>query len=129
MRAYSEDLRTRVAGACGQLGVTRQQVADRFGVSLSFVTKLLRRQRAGAGLAPKPATGGRPRCLAAADRAVLVARVGQQPDVTLAELQALLAAERGQTVCLGVVWRVLDEHDLRRKKKPCTPGSATRPAS
>ncbi len=129
MRAYSEDLRTRVAGACGQAGATRQQVADRFGVSLSFVTKLLRRQRAGQGLAPKPATGGRPRCLDAAVRAVLVARVGQQPDVTLAELQQVLTAEHGQTVCLGVVWRVLDEHDLRRKKKPSTPASATRPAS
>ena len=129
MRAYSEDLRTRVAGACGQAGATRQQVADRFGVSLSFVTKLLRRQRAGQGLAPKPASGGRPRCLDASAQALLVARVSQQPDVTLAELQELLAAERGQTVCLGVVWRVLAEADLRRKKKPSTPPSATRPAS
>ena len=129
MKAYSEDLRTRVAGACGQSGATRQQVADRFGVSLSFVTKLLRRQRAGGGLVPKPATGGRARCLDAAARALLVARVGRQPDVTLAELQALLVAERGQAVRLGVVWRVLAEHDLRRKKKPSTPPSATRPAS
>ena len=45
-----------------------------------------------------------------------MARVGQQPDVTLAALQALLVAECGQAVCLGVVWWVLDEHDLRRKK-------------
>lgn len=129
MRAYSEDLRTRVAGACGQAGATRQQVATRFGVSLSFVTKLLRRQRTGQGLVPKPAAGGRPRCLDAAARALLVSRVGQQPDVTLAELRAVLVAERGQVVCLGVVWRVLAEHDLRRKKKPCTPSNATRPAS
>ena len=96
---------------------------------MSFVTKLLRRQRAGGGLAPKPAAGGRARCLDASARALLVARVGQQPDVTLAELRALLVAERGQAVCLGVVWRVLAEHDLRRKKKPSTPPGATRPAS
>jgi len=89
----------------------------------------LHRQRTGQGLAPKPASGGRPRCLDAAAQLLLVARVGQQPDVTLAELQALLVAERGQQVCLGVVWRVLNEADLRRKKKPCTPASATRPAS
>ena len=107
MRAYSEDLRTRVAGACGQAGATRQQVATRFGVSLSFVTKRLRRQRAGAGLAPKPASGGRPRCLDPAAQAWLVTRVGQQPDVTLAELRDLLLVQRGQRVCLGVVWRVL----------------------
>ncbi|MGI4835192.1 MAG: hypothetical protein ACRYFK_17195 [Janthinobacterium lividum] len=78
------------------MGVTRQQVANRFGMSLSFVTKLLRRQRAGAGLAPKPATGGRARGLNAAAQALLVARVGQQPDVTLAELQALLVPSAGK---------------------------------
>ena len=129
MSASWEDLRPRVAGACGPAGATHQQVAARFGGSLSFVTKRLRRQRAGQGLAPKPASGGRPRCLDAAAQALLVARVGQQPDRTLAEWRNLLAAERGQTVCLGVVWRVLAEHDLRRKKKPCTLPSATRPAS
>ena len=129
MGAYSEDLRTRVAGACGQVGASYQQVADRFGVRLSFVAKLLRRQRAGQGLAPKAASGGRPRCLDASARALLVARVGQQPDVTLAELQGLLAAEGGQRVCVSTVWQVLAAHDLRRKKKPSTPPSATRPAS
>jgi putative transposase len=60
---------------------------------------------------------------------LLVAHVGQQPDATLAELQSVLVAERGQTVCLGVIWRVLNEHDLRRKKKHSMPPSATRPAS
>jgi len=45
-----------------------------------------------------------------------VALVGQKPDVTLAELRGTLLAERGQRVCLSTVWRVLAEHDLRRKK-------------
>ena len=45
--------------------------------------------------------GGRPRCLDASARALLVARVGQQPGATLAELQGLLAAGGGQRVCLG----------------------------
>ena len=118
MKTYSEDLRTRMADTCGQSRATRQQVADRFGVSLSFVTKLLRHQRTGGGRAPKPTTGGRARCLDAAARALFVARVGRQPNVTLAELLALLVAKHGQIVCLGVVWRVLAEHDLRRKKNP-----------
>ena len=129
MRAYSADLRSRVAAACGQPDTPRAQVAQRFGVSLSFITKLLRRQRTSGSLAPKPATGGRPRCLEAPVQARLVAQVRAQPDATLAELQTWLRTEAGRTVCVGVVWRVLAEHNLRRKKKPSTPPSATHPAS
>jgi len=64
---------------------------------------------------PSPGTGPG-RCLDAAAQARLVALVGQKPDVTLAELRGTLLAERGQRVCLSTVWRVLAEHDLRRKK-------------
>ena len=62
-------------------------------------------------------------------QARLVAQVRAQPDATLAELQTWLRTEAGRTVCVGVVWRVLAEHDLRRKKKPSTPPSAIPPAS
>ena len=129
MRAYSDDLREKVATACQRPGQRQHAVAAQFGVSLSFVAKLLRRQRTSGTVAAKPWAGGPARCLNAAAQAQLVARVGEQPDVTLAELRDALLAERGQRVCLSTVWRVLAEHDLRRKKKPSTPPSATRPAS
>lgn len=103
-------------------------VAAQFGVSLSFVAKLLRRQRTSGTVAANPWNGGPARCLDAAAQAHLVALVGQQPDAPLAELRDALLAGRGQRVCLGTVWRVLAEHDLRRKKKPSTPASAPRPA-
>ena len=54
-------------------------------------------------------------------------QVRAQPDATLAELQAWLRPEAGHTV--GVVWRALAGHDLRRTKEPFTPPGATRPAS
>ena len=122
-------LREKVAAACQRPGQRQHAVAAQFGVSLSFVAKLLRRQRTSGTVAAKPWNGGPARCLDAAAQAQLVAWVGQQPDITLVELQELLAAERGQRVCVGTVWRVLDAHDLRRKKKPSTPPSAIRPAS
>ena len=127
LRAYSADLRSRVAAARGQPDAPRAQVAQHFGVSVSFITKLLRRQRTSGSLAPKPATGGRPRGLDAPVRARLVAQVRAQPDATLAELRAWLRPETGHTV--GVVWRALAGHDLRRTKEPFTPPGATRPAS
>ena len=53
MKAYSLDLRERVAVACGQTGQTGQtgrQVAVRFSVSVSFVEKRLHRQRTSGSL-------------------------------------------------------------------------------
>ena len=129
MKAYSDDLRERVAAACQRPGQRQHAVAAQFGVSLSFVAKLLRRQRTSGTVAAKPWNGGPARCLDAAAQAQLVVWVGQQPDITLAELREALQVERGQRVCLSTVWRVLAEHDLRRKKKPATPPSATCPAS
>ena len=68
-------------------------MAAQFGVSLSFLAKLLRRQRTSGTVAAKPWNGGPAQCLDAAAQAQLVAWVGQQPDITLAELNAA----RGRT--------------------------------
>ena len=43
MKAYSLDLRERVAAACSEPGAKIHEVAARFAVSLSFANKLLRR--------------------------------------------------------------------------------------
>ena len=51
-----------MAAARVQPDAPRAQVAQRFGVSVSFITKFLRRQRTSGSLAPKPAhpwTNGR----------------------------------------------------------------------
>ncbi|GAA4050887.1 hypothetical protein GCM10022409_42060 [Hymenobacter glaciei] len=58
MKAYSLDLRERVAAACGEAGQTVSQVAARFSVSVSFVEKLLHRQRTSGSLASLPLRGG-----------------------------------------------------------------------
>ena len=129
MKAYSDDLREKVAAACQRPGQRQHAVAAQFGVSLFFVAQLLRRQRTSGTGAAKPDNGGPARCLDAAAQAQLVAWVGQQPDSTLAELRERLAAQNGQRVCVSMVWQVLAAHELRRKKKPCTPPNATRPAS
>ncbi len=51
MKAYSLDLRERVAAACAEPGAKIYEVAARFAVSRSFVNKLLRRQRTSGSLA------------------------------------------------------------------------------
>ena len=58
MEALSLDLRERVLAVCDAGDLTRQEVAEDFVVSRSFVQKLLRRRADGTPLAPEPRSGG-----------------------------------------------------------------------
>lgn len=118
MQPYSLDLRTRVAAACRESGARKAEVAQRFGVSRTFINTLLRQQHTTGSLAPQPARGGRARYLDAAAQAWLVAYVGAHADATLAELSAAWRASGGRPVGQTCLWQVLHEHRLRRKKKP-----------
>ena len=57
MKAYSLDLRERVVAAC-QTGLTQPAMAAQFSVSLSFVAKLLRRQRTSGNVSALPSGHG-----------------------------------------------------------------------
>src|SRR3712207_4362391 len=58
MKAYSLDLRQRVLSAALRGDRTPPEVAELFGVSLTFVNKMLRLHRSGQGIAPRPHGGG-----------------------------------------------------------------------
>jgi len=58
MKAYSIDLRERVAAACAAPQARIYQVGTKFSVSISFADKLLRQQRTSDSLAALPASGG-----------------------------------------------------------------------
>ena len=128
MQAYSADLRQRVAAAYGSGQFTIGQVASRFAVSVSFVDKLLKRQRASGSVAALPHRGGPTPRLREADRDRLAACVAARPDATLAELRRQLVAAGSPAVGQTVLWQTLQELGWRRKKRVCTPPSATRSA-
>lgn len=125
MKAYSLDLRERVAAACQQPGRTIGVVAAQFSVSVSFVAKLLQRQRTSGSLAALPHRSGPAPCLDAAARAEVVACLRQQPDVTLDELRVWVAALGGPTVSPATMGRAVQALDWRRKKRASTQPSAT----
>ena len=118
MQPYSLDLRIRVVAALRQPKSRQAAVAERFGVSVAFIKKLLAHERQTGSLAPKPASGGRARYLDAEAQSWLVAYIGQHPDATLAELNQAWQTQGGRPVGQTCLWQVLKEHDLRRKKKP-----------
>jgi len=125
MQAYSADLRERVVGAYASGEFTSGQVASRFAVSVSFVDKLLKRQRTSGSVAALPHRGGPAPRLQEADRQRLAACVAAQPDATLAELRQHLVAAGSPAVGQTVLWQTLQALDLRRKKRVYTPPSAT----
>lgn len=123
MRAYSADLRERVAGAVKKGELSQREIARRFSVSLSFVVRLLQRQRRTGGLAPKPHGGGAGFKLSVDDRIRLFDLVGKHPDATLKQLK-----EMGGFHCtLVTIWRTLRRGGWTRKKKSLHASERDRP--
>jgi transposase len=107
MAAYSIDLRQKILPACERRLGSQRALADLFGVSLSFVEKLIRRQRATGDIAPRSHAGGqRPRRDAAA-HALVRRLVHANADAMLEELCARVADELGVRVSVAAMCRVL----------------------
>ena len=92
MRSYSMDLRERVAAAIDAGEGSQRQVAKRFRVSVSFVTRLVQRRRDAGTLAPKPHGGGPRPALGFPERVRLAVRIAEHPDATLKQLKEWAAS-------------------------------------
>lgn len=125
MKAYSLDLRERVLTACQSPERSLPQVAAQFSVSLSFISKLLRRQRTSGSAAALPPRGGPAPLLGQVALDHLTACLQQQPDATLAELAHALQAAGGPSVSRATLARAVTKLDWRRKKRQSTPPNAT----
>jgi transposase len=113
MRAYSLDLRQRVIAALDAGEGTQPEIAARFRVSVSFITRLLKRRRRTGSVAPAPHGGGHPPALDSAARRRLRRLVRDQPDATLEELAARVGVPCGRMA----IFRTLRELKITRKKK------------
>ncbi len=117
----SEDLRIRVIESV-EAGASRRQAAVRFGVSVSSAIRWLQEWRRTGRTAPYPRGGDRRSGRIESEAAFLLAQVEETPDITLAELQALLK-QRGLSVGSGTVWRFFDRHEISFKKNRARRGA------
>jgi transposase len=122
-KPYSQDLRERVIATVGS-GTRVCAAARLFLVSVSYVSKVVSRQRTTGETTARLGKVGRKPKLAAHDDAIR-ARVAAYPDATLEELQAWLAEERNVTVSIGCLWNRLKFLKLPLKKSRCEPPSRT----
>jgi transposase len=113
MTPYSQDLRKRVLETVRRGDGSLRQIARRFLVSISFVTRLLQLQRSTGSVRPRPHGGGNPAALGPEDLERLRESVRQQPDATLEELRQRL----GASCSTMTIARALRRLGLPRKKK------------
>lgn len=114
-KPYSNDLRARVIQVIEE-GATREEAAERYSVSLSSVGRFLRLDRETGSVSPAKFGGYKGYALAAHEEQVR-RLVAEQPDITLAELQAKLAKKK-VTVGQSSIFRFLRHVKLTFKKKP-----------
>jgi transposase len=129
MGTYSIDLRQKILHACERRLGSQRALADLFGVSLSFVEKLLRRHRTTGDIAPKPHAGGHQPRLDTAAATLVRQLVHDNADLTLEELCSRVADAVGVRVSLATMCRMLRRLGLPRKKSRSMPVSATPRAS
>ncbi len=126
-RVLSHDLRERVVAAV-EAGMSCRQAAARFGVSAASAIRWRQLVLQHGTPAAKPQGGDRRASRIDAHAAFILGAIKAKDDITLVELQALLA-ERGTPVGIGTLWRFFDRHRITRKKRRRMPPSKIAPTS
>jgi transposase len=123
--AYSQDLRERVVKAVERGDRSQLEVAEGFGVSLSFVEEVWRRYRRTGSCAVKVWRHGRHAKLGGQE-AALRAAVARKPDVKLTDLCQQVPTADGTPVSVSAMSRTLRRLKITRKKRASTPASGRR---
>lgn len=121
-QTLSLDLRERIVAAYDAKEGTREEVAKRFKVSLGMVKKLLAQRAKTGDLRPRHRFSGRKGRLLPEQGPRLKALIGQQPDLTLAELKARLNLDCTVAAVHWVVTKLGLTYKKRRSMRPSKTG-------
>ena len=119
MRTLSLDLRERILASYDNEQGSRQEVANRYRVSLGMVKKLLQQRRHTGEIAPRHYRSGRKPLIVQTHRRQMRALLGKKPDMTLKELRAATALE----CSLPAIHYALEGMGLTYKKRHSAPAS------
>ncbi len=125
MKTLSLDLRERIVAAYDARQGTREEVAQRFGVSVGMVKKLLQQRRRTNELGHRHRYSGRKARILPEYRDGLAALVAAQPDLTLAQIKEKL----GMGCTVPAVHHALVALGLTYKKRRSTPPNKAGPMS
>ncbi len=117
MKPYSRDIRTKIIEARNNTNESKRQLAERFRVSYSFVTRLLRRYDATNSIEPLPHGGGKPPLIDSQQLNIVKKLAEEDNDATLQELSDRLKEKTGIEVSIPTMCRLVQKLNLTRKKK------------
>lgn len=123
MKPLSNDLRERILAAVDRREGSRRQIAVRFSVDVSTITRLLQLRRQTGAFQPRPHAGGTEPTLDREGLDRLRKRVEETPDATLEQLKQSL----GISGSIMIVWRGLEKLGITRKKKTLHASEQDRP--
>lgn len=125
-RAYSDDLRRKLLEAHEHGEGSLTELAGRFGVSVGWAEKISASlRRTGKTERPAGSKRGRKSRITVEVIEYLRARVKEQPDRTLVELQEDLRSSQDLEIGITWLWTVLKQMGLRFKKSHCAPPNRT----
>ncbi len=117
----SNDLRERVVEAVVLGGLSRNQAAAHFKVSIASAVRWVKRFQTTGEISPAPSGGDRRSGRIEAHRDYLLGLIRRSPDMTLLEIQERLIANCGERFAVSVLWRFFDRHEITFKKKQRMP--------
>jgi transposase len=121
MATLSLDLRERIVSSYDKGEGTRDEIAERFRVSLGMVKKLLQQRRKTGSIKARHHLAGRKKTIVAEHRIAIRRHLKQKPDMTLAELREALELE----CTLPAIHYVLVDMGLTYKKRRSAQPSRT----
>ena len=124
--AVSDDLRERVIEAVVLGGLSRNQAAARFKVSVASAVRWVKRFNITGEISPAPCGGDRRSGRIEAHRDYLLGLIRRTPDVTMLEIQDRLIANCGERFAVSVLWRFFDRHEITFKKNGACRRTTTR---
>jgi transposase len=123
MRPLSNDLRQRILDAVDNHEGPQRELAERFAVNPSTITRLLQQRRRTGSAAPRPHGGGKPPTLDSEGLDRLRRLVADDPDATLEQYRRRLGVEGS----IMIIWRGLKRLGITRKKKSLHAAERDRP--
>ena len=126
-KSYPQELRERVLAAYDD-GDPMGEIAERFTVSVSYVSKVVRRREKTGETTARPQVNHVPAKLAG-HHEVIQSKLKTDTDMTLEELQTWLEKEHSVSVSIRVIHKTLGRMKITRKKSSSMPPNRIGPMS
>lgn len=116
MRPYSIDLRSKIIEIWKQEKISIRKLAKRFGVSKSFIQKLIKKYQETEDIRPLPQGGSPPSKLNSEQLIILIELMEKNNDATFEELSELLEKATGVKVGKSTIGRISQKLNYSLKK-------------